>query len=120
MIAGIASALQFSAALPGAPLLASAADDVVLVAAVIAAAAGIAVAISVIAPRLGRGRGREEGIAPGGVERRTIRPSPAGLADDPIVAALGLGDDEALRARRRRRPIGGSLNSPPGDSPPPT
>ena len=118
MIAGIASGRELCAALLGAPLLASAADDVVLVVAIIAAATVIAVAASAVAPRLGRGR--EAGIPPGGVERRTIRPSPAGLSDDPIVAALGLGDDEALRARRRRRPIGGSLNSPPGDSPPPT
>ena len=117
MIAGVAPALESSAALLGAPLLASAADDVVLVAAVIAAAAMIAVAVGVAAPRLGRDR---EVGPPGGVERRTVRSPSAGLADDPIVAALGLGDDDALRARRRRRPIGGSLNSPPGDSPPPT
>jgi len=115
MIAGIATGLESSAALLGAPLLASAADDVVLVAVVIAAASVIAVAVSLVASRLGRER---EGAAPpGGVERRTARPR---LADDPIVAALGIGDDEALRARRRRRPIGGRLNSPPGDSPPPT
>ena len=116
MIAGIASALESSAALLGAPLLASAADDVVLVAVVIGVAAVIAVAASVAVPRLARDR--DDGIPPGGVERRTARSG--ALADDPIVAALGLGDDEALRARRRRRPIGGGLSSPPGDSPPPT
>ena len=114
---GSTSTLASSAALEGAPPLASAADDIVLVAMVIAAAAVIAVAVSVLAPRLGRGR--EHGGPPDGIERRAARPTGGRLADDPIVAALGIGDDEALRARRRRRPIGG-LNSPPGDSPPPT
>jgi hypothetical protein len=118
MIAGLVSALASCAALSGAPLLASAADDVVLVAVVIGAAAVIAVAVSVVGPRLARER--HHGTPPGGVERRAVRSAGAGLAEDPIVAALGLGDDEALRARRRRRPVGGHLNSPPGDSPPPS
>lgn len=118
MITGIVSALESVAALSGAPLLASAADDVVFVAVVVGAAAVIAVAVSVVGPRLGRER--DDGTPPGGVERRAARSARAGLAEDPIVAALGLGDDEALRARRRRPPIAGRLNSPPGDSPPPT
>ena len=117
MIAATLSTLESVAALSGAPLLASAADDVVLVAVVIAAAAVIAIAVSVVGSRLGRER--HDGTPPGGVERRA-RSAGAGLAEDPIVAALGLGDGEALRARRRRPPIAGRLNSPPGDSPPPT
>lgn len=118
MIAGIASTPESSAALLWAPLLAFGAEDVLLVTVVIGAAAVIAVAVSLAAPRLGRRR--DEGSAPDGVERRAVGRSNVRLADDPIIAALGLGDDDALRGRRRRRTIGGRLESPPGDSAPPT
>ena len=118
MIAGISSTPESSAALLWAPLLAFGAEDVWLAALAIGVAAAIAVAVSVAAPHLGRRR-HEDG-PPDGVERRAVGRSNVRMADDPIVAALGLDDDDAIRRRRRRRTIGARLQSPPGDSAPPT
>ena len=39
------------------------------------------------------------------LERRTVRRSKVPLADDPIVAALGIGDEDGRRPRRRARTV---------------
>ena len=102
------------AALLGAPLLAFTSADAILV------GLGVVVGLAVGAGATRFVQHRRSAEEPPELERRPIRPSRAGLAEDPIVVALGVKDDEAVRARRRRRPIGTGLHAPPGDSPPPT
>jgi len=107
------------AALPGAPPLAFAAEDALLVALLVGLGAAVGLAVGAGATWLLRRRREAVKPPPDRVERRPIRPSRAQLTEDPIVVALGIGHDEAERARRRRRRIGAGLHTPPNDSPPP-
>jgi len=107
------------AALLGAPPLAFAAGDAILVA--LLAGIGMAVGTVVWAGASSVLRRRRAAEARHDDEPRPVRPLRVGLTEDPIVAAMGVGDDSTKRARRRRRPIGAGLHTPPGGaSPPPT
>ena len=115
----IASLSATLAALLGAPLLAFTGADATLVVVLVGLGFVVGLALGAGATRYVQYRRRTE-EPPELKRRRPIRPSRAGLAEDPIVVALGVKDDESGRARRRRRPIGTGLHAPPGDSPPPT
>jgi hypothetical protein len=105
------------AALPGAPPFAFAAEDALLVTLLV----GLGAAVGAGGTWLLRRRREAVRPPPDDVERRPIRPSRVELTEDPIVVALGIGLDQAERARRRRRrPIGAGLHTPPNDAPPPT
>jgi hypothetical protein len=52
------------------------------------------------------------------LERRTIRRSKVRLADDPIVAAMGIGERPARRARRRAGHVGEGPGERPESAPP--
>ena len=108
------------AALIGAPSFAFTAEDGLLVALLVGLGVAIGMVASAAATRLLRRRraaGQRRDEAP---VRRQVRRSRAGMSEDPIVMALGISQDEDVRARRRQRPIGAGLHTPPGDSPPPT
>lgn len=116
---GILPIPAIAAALTGAPPLAFATADALVVALIVGVGAGAGLVARAVTARVVRHRrGAAHSLAD--AERRPIQPSRVGLAEDPIVTALGVGGDEAVRARRRRRPIGSGLHTPPGESPPPT
>jgi len=108
------------AALTGAPPFAFAAEDALLVTLLVGLGAAVGMAVGAGAIWLRRRRRDAVKPPPDDVQRRPIRPSRVGLTEDPIVVALGIGPDEAETARRRRRPIGAGLHTPPNDSRPRT
>ena len=110
----------FLTKLVGAPPLAFATQDAVILALLVGLGVGLGMAVGPSARRLVRRRRGAAGQAQDEALRDPIRRSRAGLGEDPIVMALGVRDDEAARARRRRRTIGAGLHTPPGESPPPT
>jgi hypothetical protein len=108
------------AALLEAPLPAFMAEDALLVAMLVGLGAAVGMVVGAGTTRVVRHRRRSAASPDDGGPRRPIRRPGVELTEDPIVVALGVGGDEATRARRRRRPIGTGLHTPPGESPPPT